>query len=68
MPRENNYYITEEARERFRKYLFDERISFRQFCLRAGCCRQYLERAYKGEIPITPKIREHFKKGGYELL
>lgn len=66
--RENNYYITEEARERFRKYLFDERISFRQFCIRAGACRQYLERAYKGEIPITPKIREYFKKGGYDLI
>lgn len=66
--RKDNYYITKQAQERFRKYLFNERISFRQFCIRAGACRQYLDKAIKGEIPITPKIREYFKKGGYELL
>lgn len=62
------YYITETARERFRKYLFDERISFAAFCRRTGVSRQYLERAYHGKIPITSKIREAFKKGGYDLL
>lgn len=66
--RPTSYYITEEAKEHFRKYLFDERISFAAFCKRAGVCRQYLDRAYKGQIPITPKIREAFKRGGYELL
>lgn len=64
----DSYYITEEAKERFRKYLFDERISFNAFCKRAGACRQQLERAYKGQIPITSTIREHFRKGGYDLL
>ena len=68
MARKENYYITDEARERFRKYLFDERISFAEFCRRAGVTRQYLDRAYKGQIPITRKIREYFKKGGYELI
>ena len=66
--RKDNYYITDKARERFRKYLFDERISFAEFCRRAGGCRQYLDRAYKGKIPITAKIREAFKRGGYDLL
>lgn len=68
MPRPENYYITEEARERFRKFLFDEHLSFAAFCKRTGVCRQYLERVYKGQIPITAHIREAFKKGGYEFL
>lgn len=68
MARKESYYITESAKERFRKYLFDERISFNAFCKRAGVCRQYLERAYHGKIPITDKVRAAFKKGGYELL
>lgn len=62
------YYITEEARERFRKYLFDERLSFAAFCKKAGVCRQYLDRVYKGQLPITPHIIEIFKRGGYELI
>ena len=66
--RKESYYITPAAQERFRKFLFDERISFSAFCRRAGVCRQYLDKAYKGQIPITSKIREAFKRGGYELL
>ena len=66
--RKENYYITEAAQERFRKYLFDEKISFAAFCRRAGVKRQYLELVYKGKNPITEKAREYFKKGGYELI
>lgn len=64
----DKYYITDKARERFRKYLFDERISFSEFARRCGVCRQYLDRVYKGKVPVTARVREHFKKGGYDLL
>lgn len=66
--RTESYYITEEAKERFRKFLFDERITFNKFCKRTGACRQYLDGVIKGKIPITEHIRELFKKGGYEYL
>lgn len=68
MPHKENYYITEEAKERFRKYLFDERITFAAFCRRAGATRQYLDSAIKGKIKITSTVRAYFKKGGYDLL
>lgn len=66
--KKNHYYITKGAQERFRRYLFNEHLSFAAFCKRAGVCRQYLDRAVKGKIPITPKVREAFRKGGYDLL
>ena len=69
MPKKiEKYYVTEEARERFRKYLFDERLSFSAFCKKAGACRQYLDRVIRGDLPVTPTIREHFKRGGYDYL
>lgn len=63
-----NYFITEEARRRFRRYLADENLSFAAFCRKTGATRQYLERVLKGELRCTEKAREYFKKGGYDLL
>lgn len=68
MSDKENYYITEAAKERFRRFLFDERITFNQFAKRTGKSRQYLDKVIKGKIRITATVREHFKKGGYEFL
>lgn len=66
--KQEGYFITEQAKERFRKYLFDERISFAEFARRTGVSRQYLDSIIKGKKRITKSAIEHFRKGGYELL
>ena len=66
--KKDSYYITETARKRFKRWLFNNDLSFNQFAKRCGVSRQYLERAIKGGRPITPSVREYIKKGGYELL
>lgn len=66
--KKNSYYITDTARKRFKRWLFNNELSFRQFAMRCGVSRQYLEKAIKGQIPINETVREHFKTGGYELL
>ena len=69
MPKKvESYYITESARKRFKKWLFENELTFRQFSIRCDVSRQYLDKAIKGIIPITDSVREHFKKGGYEYL
>lgn len=62
------HYITEAAAKRFRLWLFKNNMSLNQFAKKAGCSRQYLTRALKGQIKITQTVREWFLKGGYELL
>lgn len=62
------YYVTQEARIRFKKWLIDEGINFSQFCKRSGGCRQYMDKIIKGEVKITKQNREWFKRGGYDLL
>lgn len=66
--RKESHYITDAARKRFKLWLFKNDLSFNQFAKRCGVSRQLLDRVIKGNRPVTHTIREHFKKGGYELL
>lgn len=65
---EKKYFITPQAKRRFNIWLLDNNLTLTQFAKKCGCSRQYLSRSLSGERPITPTVREWFKKGGYELL
>ena len=47
--KKDSYYITETARKRFRRWLFNNELSFNQFSKRCGVSRQLLDRVIKGE-------------------
>lgn len=66
--KKESYYITESARKRFKRWLFNNEMSFNQFAKKCGVSRQYLDKAIKGQMPITDTVIEHFARGGYELL
>ena len=63
-----SYFITEEARLRFKKWLIDQKLTVNKFAPLCGCSRQYLEQILGGKKRITAKVREHFRKGGYPYL
>ncbi len=63
-----SYFITPTAQRRFKVWLIDNNLNINSFAKKIGVSRQYIERVIKGQISITPKVREWFKKGGYELL
>jgi len=62
------YFITEQARVRFKKWLVDQNLTVNRFAQGCGCSRQYIERVLKGKSKITPSVLGHFKKGGYNYL
>ena len=62
------YFITEEARTRFKKWLIDQNLTVNKFAKGCGCSRQYIERVLQGKAKITSSVIEHFKKGGYAYL
>ena len=64
----DGYYVTKEARLRFKRWLVNQEISFSEFCRRAGACRQYMDRIINGKVKVTPESKKWFEKGGYDLL
>ena len=66
--RSKYYKPTEEAISRFKTYLRDKDISMSEFARRMGVSKQYLSKILQGCYHITPRIRELFKKGGYEII
>ena len=64
----NGNYITEAAKLRFKKWLVVKGLTVNKFAKGCGCSRQYLEQILAGKKKITESVRDHFKKGGYELL
>lgn len=69
MKNKGNYYImTKSGCNRFKKWLLDQNLSQQEFANRCGISKQYLTLIIKGKSHITNRVREYFKKGGYELL
>lgn len=69
MPKKiDGYFITDEAKRRFRIWLLDNKLSMNKFAKKAGASRQYFEQVLNRKIKVTPNVIEWFKKGGYELL
>lgn len=68
MKKPEGHYITDAARLRFKKWLVINGLTVNKFAKGCDCSRQYLEQILSGKKRITSKVREHFKKGGYELL
>ena len=62
------YFITEEARLRFKTWLLEQNLTVNRFAKGCGCSRQYIERVLKGKAKITSSVLDHFKKGGYTYL
>lgn len=62
------HYITESARVRFKKWLVEKHLTVNSFAKGCACSRQYIEQILDGKRKITSSVREHFLKGGYELL
>lgn len=66
--KKQGYFITEEARLTFKKWLLENNLTVNKFAKGCGCSRQYIERVLKGKAKITTSVLAHFKKGGYQLL
>ena len=66
--KKQGYFITEEARLTFKRWLLDNKLTVNKFSKGCGCSRQYIERVLQGKAKITDSVLAHFKKGGYELL
>lgn len=64
----NGYFITEDARLTFKKWLLENNLTVNKFAKGCDCSRQYIERVLNGKAKITSSVLTHFKKGGYELL
>lgn len=64
----DGYFITESARTRFKIWLFKNKTTVNRFSKGCGCSRQFIERVLAGKAKITATVKEHFKKGGYDLL
>lgn len=64
----DSYYITDEARKKFRIWLVENDLTFTEFAKRCGASRQNLDLVVKGKRKITPTMKEWFKKGGYDQL
>ena len=64
----NGYFITEEARINFKKWLLEKHLTVNKFAKGCGCSRQYIERVLQGKAKITDSVLVHFRKGGYECL
>ena len=62
------YVITEGGRIRFKKWLIDQNISMSEFARRVGVSKNYISRIILGQYYITPRIRELFAKGGYNII
>ena len=62
------YFITEEARLRFKTWLLENHLTVNKFAPLCGCSRQYIERVLKGDAKITTSVLAKFKKGGYTYL
>lgn len=64
----NYYIITESGRIRFKKWLIDKNMSMSEFARSVGVSKNYISHIILGKTHITPKVRELFKKGGYEII
>ena len=62
------HYITPEAKRRFQIWLLDNNLSIASFSKKCEVSRQYISTIINGTNAITDKVRDTFKKGGYELL
>ena len=62
------YIITERGRNRFKKWLIDKNMSMSEFARKIGVSRSYVSKVILGQEHITAKVRELFKKGGYDLI
>lgn len=65
MPR---YFVTDQARKRFKRWLADQEITVSEFSRRCGCSHQYIGSVINGKIPVTATVKDWFKKGGYDLI
>ena len=52
----NGYFITEEARINFKKWLLEKHLTVNKFAKGCGCSRQYLEQILAGKKKITTSI------------
>lgn len=69
MKNKGNYYImTKSGQKRFKHWLIEQEISQVEFAKRCGISKQYLYGIVTGKSHITQKVREQFKKGGYDLV
>ena len=62
------YLMTERGRTRFKKWLVVHNISMSDFASQIGVSKQYVSNIVLGNRHITPRVRELFAKGGYDLI
>lgn len=62
------YIMTKSGRNRFKKWLIDTEQTQLQFATKCGISKQYLYAIINGKRHITQRVREQFKKGGYDLV
>lgn len=62
------YIMTPIARKRFECWLIKNGITKKDFAEKCGISKQYLNGIISGKKNITQKVREQFKKGGYDLV
>lgn len=68
MIKKNYYIMSESARKRFKKWLVEHDLNYTKFADKIGVSKQYVRQVVMGECHITVKVRELFRKGGYEIL
>lgn len=66
--KKDGYYISEQARYRFKLWLFNNNLSISKFAKKCGVSHQYINAIINGKIKITDTVIATFKKGGYELI
>lgn len=69
MKKVKNYYImTNEGKTRFKCWLVKKGISMRKFAKMCGVSQNYISLVVNGKSHITPKAREIFARGGYDII
>lgn len=66
--RKEGYYITKQAKLRFKKWLIDKNLTVNSFAKQCGVSRQYIEQILAGQKKITNAVLDRFEKGGYTYL
>ena len=64
----NSYTMTKSAVIRFKKWLVGKNMSMSEFARICGVSKQYISSVCCGKNYITPKCREIFARGGYNII
>lgn len=66
--KKEGYFMTKQARHRFKVWLLNNDLSMSKFAERCGVSRQYISAVITSKVKITDSVIATFKKGGYDLI